>query len=479
MLTSHLRIILATLALLLLSACGSDDDEPSTPPAGNGALTVNLAGLPAGLPAVVRISGPASYAKTIGSGQTLASLAPGNYTVSADSILSGNLSWSASAPVQTATVAAGATAVVNISYSSSTLALTVREVANVSGAVFLTAPASDTRQFIVERSGRILVMQDGALLGTPFLDIRNRVAAVGEGGLLSMAFHPNYASNGWFFIYYTDAANNIVVERHSVSSANRNLAEPSAVLEIIRIPHPGATNHYGGLVSFGADGYLYLASGDGGGAGDPQGNAQNFNSLLGKMLRLDVADARGAQPYLIPPSNPFVGQSGRRAEIWALGLRNPWRYAFDGDRLYIADVGQAKREEVNVAAAGQAALNYGWNIMEGTLCYNAAICNNNGLTMPAFEYDHGANNVNGCSITGGFVYRGKALPELAGRYFYSDYCGGYLKSFLYKDNSATEQTSWTIPDIGSIQSFGQDGDGELYLIAATGKLYRIVRAPKA
>ncbi|NIA00664.1 sorbosone dehydrogenase family protein [Massilia sp. CCM 8734] len=479
MLTSYLRTLLATLALLLLSACGSDDDQPSTPPGGSGALTVNLAGLPAGLPAAVRISGPASYAKTIGSGQTLSGLAPGNYTVSADSILSGNLSWSAATPVQNATVAADSNAVVNISYSSTTLALAVREVANVSGAVFLTAPSGDTRQFIVERSGRILVIQDGALLGTPFLDIRNRVATVGEGGLLSMAFHPDYARNGWFFIYFTDAANNIVVERHSVSSANRNLAEPSAVLEIIRIPHPGATNHYGGLVSFGPDGMLYLATGDGGGTGDPQGNAQNLNSLLGKMLRLDVADSRGVQPYLIPPSNPFVGQGGRRAEIWASGLRNPWRYAFDGDRLYIADVGQARREEVDIASVKQAGLNYGWNTMEGTLCYNAAICNKNGLTLPAFEYDHGNNNVNGCSITGGFVYRGKAISELAGRYFYSDYCGGYLKSFLYKDDSVTEQTSWAIADIDAIQSFGQDGDGELYLIAATGKVYRIVRAPKA
>lgn len=476
---SPLRTFLGVLALLLLCACGSADGGKPKPGAANGALTVTLAGLPTGLPAAVRISGPFSYAKTIATGQTLSGLVPGNYTVTADSILSGNLTWSASVPVQTGVVTPESTSVVNISYSSSTLALAVREVATLSGAVFLTAPSGDTRQFIVERSGRIYVMQDGALLGTPFLDIRNRVSTTGEGGLLSMAFHPNYASNGWFFIYYTDAANNIVVERHSVSSKNRNLAEASAVLEIIRIPHPGLSNHYGGLVSFGPDGYLYLATGDGGGTGDPSGNAQNPNSLLGKMLRLDVADARGAQAYMIPASNPFVGQSGKRAEIWALGLRNPWRYAFDGERLYIADVGQAMREEVDIVAASQAGLNYGWNTMEGTLCYNASICNRNGLTLPAFEYDHGSNNVNGCSITGGFVYRGKALPELAGRYFYSDYCAGFLKSFLYKDNSVGEQTSWTIPDIDAVQSFGQDGDGELYLIAATGKVYRIVRAPKA
>ncbi|NHZ81633.1 glucose dehydrogenase [Massilia sp. CCM 8695] len=470
--TPHLRTVLAALAMLLLSACGGSDGGKR--PAGNGALSVNLANLPAGLPAAVRISGPASYAKTIGSGQTLSGLAPGSYTVSANSILSGNMTWSAAVPVQSATVADGATAVVNVSYSSSTLALAVREVASVSGAVFLTAPAGDARQFIVERSGRILVMQDGALLGTPFLDIRNRVAVTGEGGLLSMAFHPQYASNGWFFIYYTDAGNDIVIERHSVSAANRNLAEPSAVLEIIRIPHPGATNHYGGLVSFGPDGFLYLGTGDGGGAGDPNGNAQNLTLLLGKMLRLDVANARGAQPYVIPATNPFAGQSGRRAEIWASGLRNPWRYAFDAERLYIADVGQSRREEVDIAAVSQGGLNYGWNIMEASLCYNAAICNKSGLTMPAFEYDHGS--VNGCSITGGYVYRGKAIAELAGRYFYSDYCGGYLKSFLYKDHSVTEQTSWTIPDIDGVQSFGQDGNGELYLIAASGKVYRIVRA---
>ncbi|RSZ56912.1 PQQ-dependent sugar dehydrogenase [Massilia atriviolacea] len=478
MFISHLRSMLPALALVLLTACGSDDDDKPVPQAGNGAVTINLSGLPAGLPAVVRISGPASYARTIGSSQTLSGLAPGSYTVSADSVLSGNLSWNASAPVQTAVVGADTTSVINVSYSSSTLALNVREVASVNGAIFLTAPGGDTRQFIVERSGRIHVMQDGALLGTPFLDIRNRVSVSGEGGLLSMAFHPRYASNGWFFIYYTDAANNIVIERHSVSSGNRNLAEASAVLEIIRIPHPGATNHYGGLVSFGPDGMLYLATGDGGGAGDPQGNAQNPASLLGKMLRLDVNDSRGAQPYLIPPSNPFAGQSARRGEIWALGLRNPWRYAFDGERLYIADVGQGKREEVDIVGANQGGLNYGWNVMEGTLCYNAALCNRNGLTLPAFEYEHGSNKVNGCSITGGFVYRGKAIPELAGRYFYSDYCGGYLKSFLYKDNAVTEQTGWTIPDIDAVQSFGQDGEGELYLIAATGKVYRIVRATK-
>ncbi|MFB9244455.1 PQQ-dependent sugar dehydrogenase [Massilia antarctica] len=472
MLTPRLRTILAALAMLVLSACGGSDGGKHQ--AGNGALTINLAKLPAGLPAAVRISGPASYAKTISSGQTLSGLAPGSYTVSADSVLSGNLSWSASAPVQSATVADGATAIVNVSYSSSTLTLAVRDVARVDGAVFLTAPAGDPRQFIVDRSGRIFVMQDGALLATPFLDIRNRVAASGEGGLLSMAFHPQYASNGWFFIYYTDAGNNIVVERHSVSAANRNLAEPSAVLEIIRIPHPGATNHYGGLVSFGPDGFLYLATGDGGGAGDPDGNAQNLNVLLGKMLRLDVANARGAQPYVIPATNPFAGQSARRAEIWASGLRNPWRYAFDTERLYIADVGQARREEVDIAGLSQAGLNYGWSISEGSLCYNAAICNKSALTMPAFEYDHGS--VNGCSITGGYVYRGKAIAELAGRYFYSDYCGGYLRSFLLRDNKVTEETSWTIPDIDGVQSFGQDGNGELYLIASTGKIYRLVRA---
>jgi glucose/arabinose dehydrogenase len=355
---------------------------------------------------------------------------------------------------------------------SAPLALTLRQVASgLDGPVFLTAPAGDQRQFIVERPGRIRILQNGALLALPFLDISARVSTNGEGGLLSMAFHPQYAANGLYFIYYTDSAGDIVVERRSVSP-NPNLSDPTAALEIIRIAHPNFSNHYGGLVAFGPDGYLYLGTGDGGSAGDPPGNAQNLASLLGKLLRLDVNGATAGAPYAIPAGNPFAGQAGRRAEIWAFGLRNPWRYAFDAGNLYIADVGQDRREEVDIRAAAQGGLNYGWNILEGSLCYNAASCASAGLAAPAFEYDHAT----GCSITGGYVYRGLAIPELAGRYFYSDYCGGFLKSFVAAGSGVLEQTDWAIGKVGGIVSFGRDGDGELYLVSAGGGVYKIIRA---
>jgi glucose/arabinose dehydrogenase len=355
------------------------------------------------------------------------------------------------------------------------LALALREVASVAGAVFATAPAGDSRLFIVERDGLVRIVQNGQLLPAPFLDISTRVSTSGEGGLLSMAFDPDFARNGFFYLYYTDLARNIVIERGSVSPA-ANLADPLAYLEIIRIAHPGYTNHYGGLVAFGPDGMLYLGTGDGGGAGDPNGNGQHPDALLGKLLRIDVRSAGSAVRYLVPSGNPFVGQAGRRPEIWALGLRNPWRFAFDSSGLYIADVGQGRREEVDIAALAAGGLNYGWNTMEGTLCYNAATCNQAGLTMPAFEYDHGSNNVNGCSITGGYVYRGKALPELAGNYFYSDYCLGFLKSFVSAATGVGSHRDWHVGSPGRIVSFGHDADGELYLIADSGKVLKIVRA---
>jgi glucose/arabinose dehydrogenase len=358
-------------------------------------------------------------------------------------------------------------------------AISLAEVASgLSTPVFLTSPANDARQFIVERRGRIRILQNGALLALPFLDISARVLTEGEGGLLSMAFHPQYASNGYFFIYYTNTNGDIVVDRMS-ASPNPNLADPTSALTIIRIAHPVYRNHYGGLVSFGPDGFLYLGTGDGGGAGDPQRNAQNLNALLGKILRLDVSASSAGQPYAIPPSNPFAGQAGRRGEIWAFGLRNPWRYTFDNDLLFIADVGEDLREEVDIASVAQGGLNYGWNIVEGSGCLNAASCDRTGLTPPAFEYEHGPGDVNGCSITGGFVYRGKAIPELAGRYFYSDYCVGFLKSFLPSGAGIGEQMNWPIPDIGQVPSFGRDADGELYVLTTGGKVFKIVRASAA
>ncbi len=350
-------------------------------------------------------------------------------------------------------------------------AVALREVATgLDQPVLLTAPAGDSRQFIVERTGRIRILADGALRTRPFLDVSARVSTAGEGGLLGLAFHPRYAQNGSFFIYSVDTAGNIAIDRGTVS-ADANVADPQTLRRVITIPHPGFTNHYGGMLAFGPDGYLYAATGDGGGAGDPNGNSQNPLSLLGKMLRLDVA----TEPYAIPPDNPWIALSSRRGEIWALGLRNPWRFAFDAGQLYIADVGQDAREEVDIAPATQAVNNYGWNVMEGSRCYTNATCSMQGLVLPRFEYEHGSNGANGCSITGGFVYRGSALPELAGRYLYSDYCKGFLKSFLFADGRVSEERDWNITNAGNVQSFGQDGQGELYLLSASGSVYRIVR----
>ncbi|MGV3654312.1 MAG: PQQ-dependent sugar dehydrogenase, partial [Noviherbaspirillum sp.] len=247
----------------------------------------------------------------------------------------------------------------------------------LSSPLFLTAPAGDPRLFVVERPGRIRIVQDGALLPVPFLDIVDRTTVEGERGLLSMAFDPQYAANGFVYVFFTDAEGNIAVERFTVSASDPNVADPQSALRILSIAHPEFSNHNGGLLSFGPDGFLYIGTGDGGGGDDPNGNAQNPASLLGKLLRIDVSAASAAQPYAIPPGNSFAGGAGGSPEIWALGLRNPWRYAFDAASglLYIADVGQARREEINVADAAQGGLNYGWNIVEGTQCFSGTECN--------------------------------------------------------------------------------------------------------
>lgn len=473
MLINHPRSILLALVITLLAACGGGGggERPTT-----GELTVLIYNLPAGVPAAVHVAGPGDFAQDITQSATLANLAPGGYTVTAATVVRDTVTYVPSAPSQSAVVTAGGDTSVSLSYRAVPLALALQEVTTAAAPVFLTSAPGDARLFIVERAGRIRILQDGALAPTPLLDISSRVSTEGEGGLLSMAFHPQYESNGFFFIYFIDTDHNMVIERHK-RLAGTDMCDPCATIKILSIPHPTFTNHYGGLVSFGPDGYLYLATGDGGGAGDPFRNAQNLDSLLGKILRIDVSASSASAPYAIPPSNPFAGQAGRRGEIWAYGLRNPFRYTFDGNLLYTADVGQARREEVDIAPFAQGGLNYGWNIMEGTLCFNAASCNQAGLTLPAFDYDHGANGVNGCAIVGGFVYRGKAMPELAGHYFYSDYCGGYLKSFLNSDGTLSLHKDWRIPAIGNIVSFGRDADGELYLLAESGKVFKIVRAP--
>jgi glucose/arabinose dehydrogenase len=478
MLIDRARFLLLSFVFLVLAACGGsgggDDDNP--PPAGNGSLVVTLAGLPAGVTSTVKVAGPGGFTRDINQTTTLTNLAAGNYTVSAQSVVSGATTYKPAQAQQTVAVAAWASASATVNYSAVALTLGLREVADVDGAVFVAAPPGDARLFIVDRGGRIRIMRDGRMLTLPFLDISGRISTQGEGGLLSMAFHPQYERNGHFFVYYTDFNRNIVVDRYTVSG-NADIANATSALQIISIAHSAFTNHYGGLAAFGPDGFLYLATGDGGGAGDPLRSGQDYTSLLGKVLRLDVNNASASNRYDIPPSNPYIGMSSRRNEIWAIGLRNPWRFAFDTSGLYIADAGQDRREEINLAALTQSGLNYGWNIMEGSLCYATATCSQTGLTLPALEYDHGTNDINGCSVIGGYVYRGKAVPELAGRYFYSDFCGGYLKSLQATGtgNGVREQTDWNIPDIGNVVSFGQDADGELYIVGSDGRIHKIIR----
>jgi len=328
----------------------------------------------------------------------------------------------------------------------------------LSAPVFLTQPLNDGRIFVVEQAGRIRVIRNGVLQATPFLDISSRVLSGGERGLLSVAFHPQYATNHYFYVYFTTQTNgDIRIERFTSTSAE--VADPTSSKLIITAPHSTYDNHNGGLVSFGPDGMLYAGLGDGGNGGDPLGNGQNFNSLLGSLLRLDVDHG---DPYAIPADNPFVGQANHRGEVWAKGLRNPWRYAFDATTslLYIADVGQGLHEEVDVEPANSGGLNYGWNIMEGASCYNASSCSQTGLTLPVIDYGHNGP----CSITGGYVYRGSAIPGIRGHYFYSDYCAGFLKSFRYENGAAVDQKDWGLTN-DFVTSFGLDFAGEMYMMS--------------
>jgi glucose/arabinose dehydrogenase len=333
--------------------------------------------------------------------------------------------------------------------------------------LLVTAPPGDPRLFIVEKTGAIRIVAGGELLAEPFLDLSDRVSTGSEQGLLGMAFHPAYAQNGRFFVHFTNVAGDTRLVEFQVSSDDPNRADLGTERQVLDLEQP-ASNHNGGMVLFGPDGYLYLALGDGGGSGDPNGNGQDPHTLLGSILRLDVD---GAHPYEIPPDNPFV-DGGGAPEVWAYGLRNPWRISIDppAGLLYVADVGQNSWEEVSVEAAGAGALNYGWSIMEGAHCFDpAAGCDQSGLELPVLEYPIPEE---GCAVIGGFVYRGSALTHLQGHYFYGDLCGGWIRSFRYQDGQAAHQTEW-FQEVGSILSFGTDAAGELYVTVAEGTVYRL------
>jgi glucose/arabinose dehydrogenase len=312
------------------------------------------------------------------------------------------------------------------------------------------------RLFITEQAGRIVVIRDNAQLREPFLDIRGRVGCCGERGLLSVVFPPGFQKKEHFYVNYTDWSGDTVVARFRMTK-NPDQADLASEEILLTIKQPFA-NHNGGQLAFGPDEYLYIGMGDGGSAGDPFGNGQKLNTLLGKLLRIDVESK--VKPYGIPPSNPFINKKGALPEIWALGLRNPWRFSFDrktGD-IFIADVGQNKYEEVNVQpASSTGGENYGWNIMEGLHCFRSKTCETKGLIMPVVEYGHDA----GCSVTGGMMYRGSLFPQLDGTYLYGDYCSGRIWGMRRSGDQWI--TRELLKSRLSISTFGEDEAGELYV----------------
>jgi glucose/arabinose dehydrogenase len=363
--------------------------------------------------------------------------------------------------------------------------------------VFATAPPGEVdRLFIVEQDGRIRILEGGALLPAPFLDVAALTRSPADGGgneegLLGLAFHPEYAANGWFFVYHTNATGSSnVVARSTRSAGDPSPADPASRQVVISFPHPGAGNHDGGMIAFGPDdGYLYIGTGDGGGSCDPSGNAQSGASSLGKLLRIDV----GSLPYAVPPSNPFAGPDGVNDEIWSLGLRNPWRFSFDRatSDLYVGDVGQLVWEEIDYRPGGSTGgENYGWDLYEGDHCPNpscgSAACAVAGYVPPIHEYDHADGS---CAVTGGYVYRGCRMPDLRGTYFHAGYCTAVIRSFRVSGGAVTDPDDWTAEldpggglDSGLVTSFGEDARGEIYLVdrgsaaAATGEVYEIVPA---
>lgn len=343
-------------------------------------------------------------------------------------------------------------------------------VSGLDNPVYVTAPPGDsTRLFVVEKDGRIVIVRNDAIVTTPFLDISDQTTKGDEQGLLGLAFAPDYATSGRFYVSYT--ANGGGAEGHSVISRFTVSANPDSSNDdesvLLEVDQP-FSNHNGGMITFGPGEYLYFGLGDGGDGGDPLETGQDRTDLLGSMLRLDVSGSG----YTIPPDNPFVGNAGERGELWNYGLRNPWRFSFDRQTndLYIADVGQGQFEEVDVIAAGDGGgQNFGWDDMEGTHCFEDNNCAGNPALRPILEYDHGSGR---CAITGGYVYRGSAIPAIVGRYFYADFCTGSLASLTYAGGNTVSATATYQRISGNPTSFGEDGKGELYITTQSGRLLR-------
>jgi glucose/arabinose dehydrogenase len=335
----------------------------------------------------------------------------------------------------------------------------------------LVSPPNDDRLFVTEKAGAIRVIKNGEVLPAPFLDLTPQVGSQGgEQGLIGLVFAPDYATSGRFFVHYTDNSGNSRISSFRVS-ADPDRADPTSELLVLPVSRPG-TAHNGGQLLFGPDGYLYIGLGDG--DDSDGGRGQSLSDLLGSILRIDVAASQG---YVVPPDNPFVNNASARPEVWSYGLRNPWRFSFDratGD-LYIGDVGESHWEEVNYSSAAQGAgrgINFGWAIMEGPNCVRASGCNQSGLQAPTVAHEH----TEGCGVISGYVYRGAAIPGLQGTYFYSDYCGGWVRSFRMEGGVMTGNTEWpSLEPGGFITSYGEDAAGELYLLTEEGDLNKIVQ----
>ena len=332
-------------------------------------------------------------------------------------------------------------------------------------ALLITAPSGDDRLFVVEQGGRIRVVRpDGTMASRPFLDISSLVSQGGEQGLLGLAFHPRYAQNGRLFVNYTNRQGATVVAEFRVSG-DRNVVNAGSRRRLLRIAQPFA-NHNGGMVTFGPDGFLYIGMGDGGSGGDPGNRAQNLGSLLGKMLRIDVNGHGARRPYKIPASNPFRGRRGAQPEIFALGLRNPWRFSFDRTRgdLWIGDVGQNRIEEVDFATSARArGANFGWSRFEARSRFSNVPLSAGHLIQPVTQYNHGP----GCSITGGYVYRGPSIPDLDGRYIFSDFCSSQVWSMRAGPTPGgrrdiSDSLGTRLPAAG-VRGFGEGADGRLYV----------------
>jgi glucose/arabinose dehydrogenase len=336
--------------------------------------------------------------------------------------------------------------------------------------LYLTSPPDDERLFVVEKGGAIRIIQDGAVVSEPFLDLSASVSTRAEQGLLGLAFFPDYATSGRFVVHYTDLRGDTRVSIFQVSD-DPNRADAGSETPVLGVTQPGPA-HNGGQISFGPDGMLYIGLGDGGSrGGEDRGRGQSLTDLLGAVLRIDVSS--GTQ-YTVPADNPYAGTSDLRPEIWSYGLRNPWRFSFDratGD-LYIADVGEQAWEEVNRARAADGAgrgVNYGWAVMEGTDCVQDG-CDRSGLTLPTSQYSHDA----GCSVTGGYVYRGSAIPSLQGHYLFGDFCQGWVRSFPADEETPEPLDQPALSPGDNITSFGEDAAGELYILTAGGSVLKIV-----